>query len=72
MCVVSFSYFFPFGDTLTSISISCWIMSYNLSFVQLCTMHLNIFTNRTTFLGEYSVLIPKDVVGSLLIGWLTL
>jgi hypothetical protein len=33
-------------------------------------MHSNIFTNRTTYLGVYSVLIPKDLVGSLLVGWL--
>jgi hypothetical protein len=33
-------------------------------------MHSNIFTNRTTYLGAYSVLIPKDLVGSLLVGWL--
>jgi len=42
-------------------------MSGTLSFI---ARQLNILTNEITALGVYSILIPKDLVGTLLIGWL--
>jgi hypothetical protein len=47
------------------------IMSCNLPFIFDLQSHikqLNILTNRTLSIGMYSVLIPKDLVGSSLIG----
>jgi hypothetical protein len=38
--------------------------------VQSYGRQLNILTNQTTSLDVYFILIPKDLVGSSLIGWL--
>jgi hypothetical protein len=40
-------------------------MSDTFSFI---ARELNILTNETIALGVYSILIPKDLVGTLLIG----
>jgi hypothetical protein len=42
--------------------------SINQLTIQSYARQLNILTNRTTAFGNYSVLIPKDSVGSSLIG----
>jgi len=63
-------------DTLTSSKILFGVMSGTLSFIFDCprqyARQLSILTNGIgiTALGVYLVLVPKDLVGSLLIGWL--
>ena len=57
-----------FGDPLSLGS--CHVPFHSSLTVHSYARQLNILSNRTTALGMYSVLIPKDLLGSSLISWL--
>jgi len=76
MFLLQFFFCFFVVDTLTSNKILFGVMSGTLSFIFDCprqyARQLSILINSIgiTGLGVYLVLVPKDLVGSLLIAWL--
>jgi hypothetical protein len=62
-----------FGDILISNNIPFWVMSYNLSFIFDCPIickTVKYIDQSDNISWQYSVLIPKDLVGSSLISQL--
>ena len=67
--LISFVFFY-FGDILTSNNILFWVMSGNLSFIfhrPIICKTIKYIDQSDTVLDVYSVFIPNDLVGSLLI-----
>jgi hypothetical protein len=69
MFVVTFFRKFVCDEYLTTDCLgSCQVNIHSPLTVQSCARQSNIVTNWTTVHGVYSVLIPKDLVDSSLIG----